>query len=212
MSESREPRDRRSELEREARRIQAEERGLDRYLEYRDNSRLGLWRQALIYVPSGVIATVLLVVALMNLPGSIIGLVILAIFAIPLDVEAIQAVRDLLEREPVASRGSVERLWAKSRFMFFGRVRYLLADMRRVEDGRVDPDRKSRGTLFEVGEVASLELVVGDEIEVVHWPHTNAIVSVERVSGTAGGSSSSQTGRRPERGRGFSDRNAEAGL
>lgn len=195
MSEARGPKDRRSELEREARRIQAEERGLDRYLEYRDNSRLGLWRQALIYVPSGVIATALLVVAVMNLPGSIIGFVILAIFAIPLDVEAIQAVRDLLEREPVASRGTVERLWAKSRFMFFGRVRYLLLNARRVEDGRVDLDRKSRGTLFEVGEVTSLQLVPDDEIEVVHWPHTNAIVSVERLSGRAGGPSSSPVGR-----------------
>ncbi len=181
MSKDRQPRDRRREMEIEAKRLAAQERGLDRYLEYRDNSRFGIWRQAAIYVPSGLLLTALLVVGMQHLPNSIIAVVVLTLFTLPVNIEAIQAVRDLLRREPVTSRGVVERQWAKSRFLFLGRVRYVLANLRRVEDGRVDAGRKPKGSLFEVGELANMQLHPGDEIEVVHWPHTNMVVSLERL-------------------------------
>lgn len=182
MSKDRQPRDRRREMELEAKRLDAEARGLDRFVEHRDNARFGIWRQAAIYVPSGLLLTALLVVGIVNLPSSIIAVVILSIFSIPVDMEAIQAVRDLLRREPVTSRGVIDRQWAKARFMFLGRVRYLLVDLRRVEDGQVNRDVKPKSSLFEVGELANMQLNPGDEIEVVHWPYTNAIVSVELLS------------------------------
>ena len=181
MSKDRQPRDRRREMQIEAQRLAAQERGLDRYLEYRDNSRIAVWRQAAIYVPSGLLLTALLVLGLQHLPSSIIAVVVLTLFALPVNIEAIQAVRDLLRREPVTSRGVVERQWAKSRFLFLGRVRYVLARLRPVEDGQVDPVQKSKGHLFEVGELANMQLSLGDAIEVVHWPHTNTIVSLERL-------------------------------
>ncbi len=200
MSNDRQPRDRRREMELEAQRVRAEELGLDRYLEYRDNARLGIWRQAAIYVPSGLVLTGLLVVAVLNLPNSIVATVVLAVFSIPVDLEAVQAVRDLLRREPVTSRGVIDRQWAKSRFMFLGRVRYLLVEARRVEGGAVvRPDAKAKSMLFEVGELANYQLQPDDEIEVVHWPHTNAIVSLERISrGTGADAGSAPPERRTQ--------------
>lgn len=180
-SRDREPRDRRKEMQEEALRLQAEERGL-RYLEYRDNSRLAVIRQGLIYIPSGLVLGGLFIISLVNLPNSIIAFVILGIFTVPVLILASHAVLDLLRREPVTSRGIVDRQWSKGRFMFIGRVRYVLAEVRPVEDGRVDLDRKAKGQLFEVEELADSQLNPGDEIEVVHWPHTNAIVSLERLS------------------------------
>jgi|GEM_PF-3173066 len=178
----RHPRDRRREMQLEAKRLDAEARGLDRFVEHRDNARFSIWRQAAIYVPSGLLLTALLVVGIMNLPNSIIAVVVLSIFSIPVDMEAVSAVRDLFRSGPVTSRGVIDRQWAKARFMFLGRVRYLLVDLRRVEDGQVNRDAKPKGTLFEVGELANIQLNPGDEIEVVHWPHTNAIVSLELLS------------------------------
>lgn len=175
-------RDRRREMELEAQRLLAEEQGLGRYLEHRANHRFAVWRTAAIYIPSAVVLTGLLVVALVNLPNSIIGLVVVGIFALPVDWEAMQAIRDLLRRQPVTSRGVIDRQWSKSRFLFFGRVRYVLVDARRVrEDGSVDVSRKPKSTLFEVGEMAGYQLNPGDEVEVVHWPHTNVIVTLERL-------------------------------
>lgn len=168
-------------MELEAKRLAAEERGLDRFLEHRDNARFAIWRQAAIYVPSGVLLTSLLALGILNLPNAIIAVVVLTLFALPVDIEGIQAVRDLVRREPVTSRGVVDRQWAKSRFLFLGRVRYVLAELRRVEDGQVDPGRKPSRSLFEVAELTNMQLTPGDRIEVVHWPHTNAIVSLERL-------------------------------
>ena len=198
----RQPRDRRREMELEAQRVRAQELGLDRYLEYRDNARLGIVRQAAIYVPSGLVLTGLLAVAVMNLPNAIVAVIVLAIFSLPVDLEAIQAVRDLLRKEPVTSRGVIDRQWAKSRFMFLGRVRYLLVDLRRV-DGQggavLDPDAKAKGTLFEVEELANHQLHPGDEIEVVHWPHTNAIVSLELLSSGVDASNGTNPPARPNK-------------
>lgn len=182
MTDDRRPRDRRREMELEAKRLDAAARGLDRYLEHRDNARFAIWRQAAIYVPSGVLLTSLLAVGIMNLPNAIVAVVVLMVFALPVDIEAIQAVRDLTKREPVTSRGVVDRQWAKGRFLFFGRVRYVLMDLRRVKDGKVDPGQKPKGSLFEVQELTDMQLSPGDQVEVVHWPHTNAIVSLELLS------------------------------
>lgn len=175
-------RDRRREMELEVKRLDAEARGLYRFVEQRDNARFAIWRQAAIYVPSGLLLTALLVVGVMNLPNSIVAVVVLSVFSLPVDMEAIAAVRDLFRSGPVTSRGVIDRQWAKARFMFLGRVRYLLVDLRRVEDGQVNRDAKPKRTLFEVSELANMQLNPGDEIEVVHWPHTNSIVSLELLS------------------------------
>jgi len=161
-----------------------------RYLEQRANARLAILRHAAIYVPSTVLLGGLLLWAIPALPGSIIAVVFLSIGVLAVTMEAYHAVADLLRSEPVTSRGIVDRMWAKGRFLFIGRVRYLLLEARPVEDGKVDLDRKPRRHLFEITPESEFELYPGDEIEVVHWPHTNTIVTLEKLRSSAEQSSS----------------------
>lgn len=137
----------------------------DRYLEYQPNHRLVVLRRVAIFVPIGALFTWLLLVAIGNLPGSIIGVVILGICALAIDYEAVHALRDLAAR-PQETRGPVQRLWTKSRVLWMGRVNYLVVEKR----------------LFEVSEITSRELRVGDEVAILHWPHTNVILTVERTA------------------------------
>ena len=149
----------------------------ERYLEYRPNHRVSLLIRAAIFVPSGLLITVLLLIAVRDLPGTILIVIFLGLGALALDTEGYQTTRDLFS-QPMTSRGRVRRQWKKGRFLFFGRVNYLLAEAR----DEADPDSKAKTRLFEVGEIAARELQPGDEILVTHWPHTNAIIALERTA------------------------------
>ncbi|MCK9487358.1 MAG: hypothetical protein M0R73_11780 [Dehalococcoidia bacterium] len=149
----------------------------ERYLEYRPNHRVSLLIRAAIFVPAAVLLTTLLVFAALQLPGTIILVLFLGIGALAVDIEAYHTARDLAS-EPMTSRGRIERQWKKGRFLFFGRVNYLLVSAR----DEADPDANPRNRLFEVGAVAALELQPGDEVLTTHWPHTNAIIALERVA------------------------------
>ena len=127
--------------------------------------RQALLRRTAVYTPSAVLATVILVYALLSLPQSLIMVFIVGLFTIPLDMEAVAALRDLLA-EPVVTEGRIDRKWSKARFAFFGRVHYIL----------VGKD------LFEVGPVAGMELQLGDQVRVEHWPHSHTLVSVTRLA------------------------------
>ncbi|MEX2374844.1 MAG: hypothetical protein WD942_04555 [Dehalococcoidia bacterium] len=150
-------------------------------LEQRDRHRFAVVRRAAIYVPSAVILLGLLLVALPSLPGSIIVVIVLMLSGGATTVEAYQSVADLVGKEPVTSRGILDRKWSKSRFLFFGRIHYLLVDAKVVHPAS-DQDVASKLQLFEVGPVAEMELSRGDELEVVHWPHTNEIVGLRRIA------------------------------
>lgn len=127
--------------------------------------RQALLRHVMIYVPSGIVATALLLYSLTLLPQSIVGVVILAAFGFAVNVEAISALRDLRAR-PVVTEGRIDRKWSKARFAFFGRVHYLLVDKK----------------LFEVGPIGGAELQLGDQVRVEHWPHSNTLVSIARLA------------------------------
>ncbi|MDA0815245.1 MAG: hypothetical protein O2924_01555 [Chloroflexi bacterium] len=154
-------------------------------LEQRDRSRSAVVRRAAIYVPLAVLLVGLLLMSLPHLPGSIIVVIVLTLSGAATSVEAYQSVADLFAKKPVMSRGVLDRKWSKARFMFFGRIHYLLVDGRIVHDGAVDRDIASKLQLFEVGPVAEMELARGDELEVVHWPHTNEIVTLRRIGRAA---------------------------
>lgn len=132
--------------------------------------RRTLLRRAVLYGPSAALATAILVYALFFLPQSLIMVVIIGLFAIPLDMEAVAAVRDL-PAQPMVTEGRIERKWSKSRFAFFGRVHYLLVDKK----------------LFEVGPVAGIELQLGDQVRLEHWPHSHTLVSVARLASAPSG-------------------------
>jgi hypothetical protein len=147
----------------------------DRYLEYRPNHRTGLIIRTAIFTPAAVVGLILLAVAILGLPNSIILLVLVGIGTVAVCVEAYQGLHDLFAK-PVLSRGRIERKWQKSRFLFFGRVNYLLVAAR--EDG-ADPESKPKDRLLEVGPVSARELNLGDEVIVRHWPGTNTIITLE---------------------------------
>lgn len=148
-----------------------------RYLEYRHNHRFALIRRAVIYVPGAVALTSLLVWAALGLPSTVVIVIFLSVGALAIDIEAYQSLRDL-SASPVTSRGLVQRKWSKGRFLFFGRVHYLLVSTRGVD---MPPDTKPKDRLFEVGPIAARELDLGDEVEILHWPHTNTVITLERV-------------------------------
>lgn len=150
-------------------------------LEERDNARFGLIRRAVIYIPAAILITSLMVVAMLNLPGSWLAAFLLAVGALAVNVEAYQSSRDLLSSGPMTSRGIVRRRWKKSRILLIGRVHYLLLESRPVADGVVDEQAPVKRRLFEVRPLTALEVDPGDELEVIHWPYTNTIVSLTRL-------------------------------
>jgi len=134
-------------------------------IEENPKHRQTLLRRVAVYVPSAAVATALFVYALTALPQSLIMVIVVAIFTIPLDMEAVSAVRDL-SAQPVVTEGRIDRKWSKARFAFFGRVHYLMVNRK----------------LFEVGAVAGLELQLGDQVRVEHWPHSHILISVARLT------------------------------
>jgi hypothetical protein len=63
----------------------------ERYLEQRDDTRAPIVRRALLLTPPAIGLTALLVYAAMNLPQSILMVIIVGIAAIAIDIEAIAA-------------------------------------------------------------------------------------------------------------------------
>ncbi|MEX2446933.1 MAG: hypothetical protein WD734_06275 [Dehalococcoidia bacterium] len=133
------------------------------FIEERRNHRTVLLRRAAIMTPGAMLSTGLLVWAIMHLPSSIFATIILGLSSAALLLESVSALRDL-PAQPVQTRGRIARLWKKSRYLFFGRIDYMLVD----------------GTLFEVNAVTAMELHEGEEVVVEHWPHSNIIASVAR--------------------------------
>jgi hypothetical protein len=136
----------------------------ERYLEWRENHRQQVVHRALLYTPGAIVLTGLAVWAALGLWSTIVMFVILGIAAVAIDIEALSALRDLGSR-PVRTVGLIQRSWTKSRFLFFGRVHYLIVERR----------------LFEISPLTAAELNRGDEVRIEHWPHSNVIVSLERL-------------------------------
>lgn len=134
-----------------------------RVIETRPDTRKTILLRAVILTPMAILILSLLAVVITSLPGSFFGVAILALCGIPAAIEARAAIRDL-RAAPIVTQGRIDRLWHKFRFMFFGRVNYMLVDRR----------------LFEVGRAAAVELLEGDEVVIEHWPHTNTVISLAR--------------------------------
>ena len=136
------------------------------YLERRENHRTALLRRAFLLTPTAIMATLLLLYSAQFLPQSLFPMFILGICALAVDIEAIATLRDL-RAQPVTTSGEISRLWKKSRYLFIGRVDYMLVDR----------------TLFEINAISATELKLGDNVIVDHWPHTKMVISLARVRG-----------------------------
>lgn len=148
-------------------------------LEEHHGHRATLVRKAVIHTPTATLAWVLALSLLGGLLqgnlGVIVGLVIVGVVAFALSFEAIAALRDL-RTEPVTTHGAVQRLWTKGRVFFLGRVNYLFV----------------QGRVFEVTAPTYAGLAEDDTVEVVHWPHTNILVTVSLMQ-QAGGAAQRQS-------------------
>lgn len=138
---------------------------LDRnMLEERSNTRTSVMIRAAILTPMAIVLLGLLGLSSTYLPDSFLAVFVLTLGGIPAAIEAIAAIRDL-SAAPTTTRGSVMRLWKKSRFLFAGRVDYMLVDRK----------------LFEINAITASELHEGDEVIVEHWPHTNILITLHRA-------------------------------
>lgn len=135
-----------------------------RILEERTNSRSSVVLRAALLTPMAVVLLALLGVSVSYLPSSFLAVTVLTLGGIPAAIEATSAIRDL-NAQPTTTRGAVIRLWKKSRYLFVGRVDYMLVGRK----------------LFEVNAVTATELHEGDEVVVEHWPHTNIVISLSRA-------------------------------
>lgn len=137
-------------------------------LEQRADSRASVVKRALLLTPTALALVALLIYAMQFLPNSFIAVFVLTLGGIPAALEAVAAIRDL-SATPTTSRGRVRRLWKKSRYLFVGRVDYMLVDKK----------------LFEINAITATELHEGDEVIVEHWPNTNVLISLTRVPSEA---------------------------
>jgi hypothetical protein len=142
---------------------QAQRLSDDEFLERRPDHRAALLRRAAFMTPAAIVATALLFYSAQYLPQSLLPLILLALCAVAIDIEAIATLRDL-GAKPVVTRGRIDRLWKKSRYLFLGRVDYMLV-------GR---------TLFEINAISATELRLGEAVVVEHYPHTAMVISLAR--------------------------------
>lgn len=134
-----------------------------RVIEERPNSRPSVVLRAALLTPVALALLALLGLSITYLPSSFLAVTVLTLGGIPATIEAISAIRDLTA-QPTTTRGTVRRLWKKSRYLFVGRVDYMLVDRK----------------LFEVSAITATELREGDEVVIEHWPHTNILISLSR--------------------------------
>lgn len=134
-----------------------------RVIETRSNSRTAVVRRAAILTPSAIALLVLLAISASYLPQSFFPVILLGLGALAATIEAVAALRDL-RAEPQVTTGKVQRLWRKGRFLFLGRVDYMLVNR----------------SLFEIGAIAASELHEDDEVVIEHWPHTHIVISLAR--------------------------------
>jgi hypothetical protein len=136
-----------------------------RLLEEHTGARASVIRKAIIHTPPAIVAvslTALAVVSLLQGDSALpVGVIIFGLFAFSFSLQSIAAVRDL-RATPITSHGEVRRAWTRARFLFIGRIHYFQIERR----------------VFEVGAIAHGELRPGDTVDVVHWPHTNIIVTL----------------------------------
>ena len=133
-------------------------------LEERSGSRTSVLLRAALLTPTAIVLLTLLAWSAQHLPASFLAVFVLLLGGIPAAIEAVAALRDL-RAEPTTTQGTISRLWKKSRFLFAGRVDYMLVS----------------GKLFEINPLSATELHEGDEVIVDHWPHTNVLISLRRA-------------------------------
>lgn len=129
-------------------------------------------RKVILYAPTTAAVLALFLTAITALfggnGGATIPAVLLGLVGFAVSFELISALRDL-RSEPAVMEGTADRIWRKSKFLFFGRQDYLLVNRK----------------VFEVGVIAATELQTGQRVSIRHWPHTMRVITLERIADDA---------------------------
>lgn len=140
-----------------------------------ERTRRGVARKALLFVPLALVflgvTGLALYNAFTNSGGALVGAIVFGIPAVALSYEASSALRDL-RGAPVTSRGVITRMWNKGTVLWMTRAYYLLVTV---------PGKEGGGQFFVVPHEVYLQLDEGRTVEVRHWPHTNAVISLAEV-------------------------------
>ncbi len=146
-----------------------------RLLEEHGESRRALARKLMLHAPLalafGVVSAAALYYAFTNSLGALVGAAIFGLPAFAFGYEAVTAARDL-RAQPITTRGTIARMWNKGTILWMTRAYYLLVDLPPVEGG----EREQR--FFVISHEAYVQLEEGRTVEVQHWPHTNAVISL----------------------------------
>lgn len=148
-------------------------------------TRRGIVRKALVFTPAALLFAGVTLAAVYNAftnsMGALVGAVVFGIPAVALLYEASSCLRDL-RSQPMTTRGVVTRMWNKGTVLWMTRAYYLLVN--------VSGNQRGEQRFFVVPQDVYLQLDEGRTIEVTHWPHTNAVVTLGEVEGRSGPSGS----------------------
>jgi hypothetical protein len=129
-------------------------------------------RRVMLYAPMTAAVLTLFVISFSSLfggnGGATIPAVLLGLLCFAVSFELISSLRDL-RSEPVVVEGTADRIWRKSKFLFFGRQNFVLVNRK----------------VFEVGVIAATELQLGQRVSICHWPHTMRVITLERIADDA---------------------------
>jgi hypothetical protein len=129
------------------------------------SARLAVARGALIYTPlfiasaAGFVAILLLLIGGGEL-GLVVTLVIAGVVAFLTGYQSIQSLRDLVAA-PRVSTGAIRRKWSRNDLLV-ARSHYIYVEK----------------TVFKIDPLTYVEVEEGDVVSVLHYPHTNTVVSV----------------------------------
>jgi hypothetical protein len=139
-------------------------------LEERRSHRRTVIRKAVLYTPGAVLAITLLGISILSAvngnPGAFIPAFILSLISLALTFEAIAALRDLVAA-PETTSGIVRRAWTKRMWLGLFHSHYVLVSK----------------AVFDISIVSYSQVAEGDNLEVVHWPHSKVVVSVTKLRG-----------------------------
>jgi hypothetical protein len=141
-------------------------------LEERRSHRRTVIRKAAMYTPGAILAIVLLGISIWSIVGGSYGAAIpaflLSLIGLALTFEAIAALRDLVAA-PETTSGIIRRAWTKRMWLGLFRSHYVLVSK----------------NVFDISIVSYSQVAEGDNLEVVHWPHSKVVVSVTKLRGEA---------------------------
>ncbi|MPZ23659.1 MAG: hypothetical protein GEU28_08955 [Dehalococcoidia bacterium] len=104
--------------------------------------------------------------------GRVFSVVVVGLFALLFLYQSATSILDL-PSQPVTTEGRIEQKWSRNDMVVFGESSYI-----RV---RCAGDNESRVAIFKIDRFWWEQFQAGDDVSVVHFPHTGSVEAVARV-------------------------------